>query len=547
MIFGRKKTNWDREVDLLIAGSGGAGLTAALTAAGAGLSVELVEKSSQIGGTTAVSGGVIWVPNNHQMADLGIEDSRTDALNYLTRIADGRSSNTLLSTYVDAAPAMTKAIEALSSIKFSALAKYPDYHPEFEGGRRGGRSMETGLFDTNTLGEWAPRLRRSAIFGATPMSVAEALEWGVFSNPLNLPYRDLAKRFSEGLVCYGASLVGGLLRGCLDRGVVPRVSAAVDELIIENRAVTGALINGERVGARQGVLLACGGFEWNTDLCQQYLGGILTHPNSPPVNHGDGLHMAMSAGADLANMNEAWWCPSVVVPGEEYDGIQLNRGEFAIRSLPHSIIVNQAGRRFVNEAHNYNDMMKPFFNFDPVSYTRPNLPAYLVVDQQYADKYLLVTSVPGMPIPTFMQSAQTLRALADKIGVDAEGLLQTVSRFNTFADQGVDEDFQRGWSFYDHCYGDPNNQPNPNLGRIEKGPFHAIQIHPGALGTKGGARVDEHARVLNTKGRPIQGLYAAGNAAAAVTGAGYPGAGATIGAAMTWGWLAGSHAARRGN
>jgi len=376
------------------------------------------------------------------------------------------------------------------------------------------------------------------------MSVAEAVEWGVFSNPLNLPYRDLAARFSAGLVCYGASLIGGLLKGCLDAGIKPQVSVAMDGLIAEDGTVVGAVVDGARVRARRGVLLACGGFEWNSDLCKRFLGGVLTHPNSPPINHGDGLKMAMSVGADLANMSEAWWCPSVVVPGAEYDGVHLNRGEFAIRSLPHSIIVNRAGQRFVNEAHNYNDMMKPFFNFDPVDYDRPNLPAWLVIDQQFAEKYLLITSVPGMPAPTFIEKADTLAELAEKVGIDPIGLAATVTRFNGFAADGVDTDFRRGESVYDHCYGDPNNTPNPNLGALSKGPFYAVPVHPGALGTKGGARVDVNARVLDLDGRPIPGLYAAGNAAAGITGAGYPGAGCTIGAAMTWGWLAARHASQ---
>jgi hypothetical protein len=244
-------------------------------------------------------------------------------------------------------------------------------------------------------------------------------------------------------------------------------------------------------------------------------------------------------------MTEAWWCPSVLVPGEEYDGRQLNRGDFATRSLPHSIIVNRRGQRFVNEAQNYNDLMKPFFTFDPFTYERPNLPAYLILDQSYIEKYVLLTFIPGMPIPDWIPRAPTLAELADKIGVDGAGLGETVARFNRLAADGVDPDFRRGESVYDHFYGDPANRPNPNLGPIVKPPFYALQVHPGAIGTKGGPRVNARAQVLHVSGAPIPGLYAAGNVMAGITGAGYPGAGSTIGTAMTFGYLAGLDAVRQ--
>jgi succinate dehydrogenase/fumarate reductase flavoprotein subunit len=466
----------------------------------------------------------------------------------MRRLADGRSDEHLIERYLDEAPAMAKFVEECTPVTFTSLVRYPDYHPEFEGAKPGGRSLEAGLFDTNKLGAWKDKLRRSPVFGMTAMSVSEATEWGVFARPLKLPFKLLGKRFTEGLVCYGGALVGGLLKGLLDKGIEPVVSTAARELMIEEGRVVG--LKAEQAGkeiliaARKGVILASGGFEWSRQLTAQFLGGQLTHPNSPPGNEGDGLKMAMAAGADLANMSEAWWCPSVVIPGEEYDGRQLNRGDFAIRSLPHSIIVNRKGQRFVNEAHNYNDMMKPFFSFDPVSYERPNLPAWLILDHSFVESYALVTSMPGMPVPEWITRADTLAELAGKIGVDAEGLAATVARFNQFAVDGVDRDFQRGSSLYDHFYGDPDHRPNPNLGPIAKAPFYALQVHPGAIGTKGGARVDGHAQVLHVSGQTIPGLYAAGNVMAGISGPGYPGAGMTIGAAMTFGYLAGRHAAK---
>jgi 3-oxosteroid 1-dehydrogenase len=548
MDFFKKKRRWDLEVDVVVIGSGAAGLTAAIAAHEAKAKVAILEKASTIGGATAVSGGVVWVPNNHHMSEVGIADSRDEALAYTKRLTDGRSSDALVDAFIDTAPVMLKFVEETTSLRFTALAKYPDYHPEFPGGKPGGRSLDAGLFDSNELGDWKKKLRRSPIFGMTAMSVTEATEWGVFSKPLSLPFKLLGERYSKGLVCYGGALTGKLLKAVLDRGISPILECPARELVVEEGRVVGvkAARGGEDffVRAKKGVVLASGGFEWNSELAKQFLGGPLTHPNSPPANVGDGLRMAMSLGADLGNMSEAWWCPSLAIPGEEYDKRPLHRGDFATRSLPHSMIVNRRGARFVDEACNYNDLMKAFFAFDPIGYERSNLPAWIVVDQQYLDRYALLTYVPGMPVPEWLVAAPTLDELAQKIGVDARGLAATVARFNRFAVEGADPDFRRGESLYDHFYGDPDHRPNPNLGTIEQAPFYAIEVHAGAIGTKGGARTDGDARVLTTAGAPIAGLYAAGNVAAGVTGAGYPGAGATIGAAMTFGWLAGRHAAR---
>jgi 3-oxosteroid 1-dehydrogenase len=550
MEFFKKKRRWDLEVDVVVLGSGGAGMTAALAAHEGGAKVALLEKSALVGGTTAVSGGVVWVPNNHHLAETDVRDSRSEALAYVKRLADGRSDDTLIERFLQTAPEMVQWIEAQTQLKFTALARYPDYHPEFEGGKRGGRSLDPGLFDANELGVWKKKLRRSPVFGMTAMSVAEATDWGVFSKPLKLPFKLLGERYGKGYVCYGGALAGRLLKALLDRKIEPMLEHAARELVTEEGRVVGirAEAGGKEifVRAKRGVVLASGGFEWSSALVAQFLGGPLTHPNSPPTNDGDGLRMAMALGADLANMNEAWWCPSLVIPGEEYDGKQLNRGDFATRSLPHTIIVNRYGRRFVNEAQNYNDMMKSFFAFEPNAYERPNLPAWLVFDGSYLEKYALLTSMPGQPVPEWLDRADTLDELAAKIGVDARGLAQTVDRFNGFAVEGADKEFRRGESLYDHFYGDPDHEPNPNLGTIAKKPFYALRVHPGAIGTKGGPRVNGDAQVLRVDGEVIPGLYAAGNAMAGVTGPGYPGAGATIAAAMTFGYLAGRHASTAG-
>ena len=549
MLWGKKKQPWAIEADVVIVGTGAAGLTAALVAHDAGAKVVILEKALKVGGTTAVSGGVVWVPNNHHMAEVGVADSREEALTYVTRLADGRSDQALIGTFIDTAPAMLRFVEQAAGFQFSAIKRYPDYHPEFEGGKAGGRSLDPGLFDSNELGAWKSKLRRSPVFGMTAMSVTEATDWGVFAKPLSLPFKLLGERYAKGLVCYGGALVGRLLKALLQRKIEPMLGVAARELIVEEGRVVG--IRTEQgtqevmIRAKRGVVLASGGFEWSKELNAQFLGGQLTHPNSPPGNDGDGLKMAMSVGADLANMSEAWWCPSVVIPGEEYDGRPLYRGDFATRSLPHSIIVNRHGQRFVNEAQNYNDLMKPFFSFDPVRYERSNLPAWLILDQSHLDKYAVQTHMPGREAPEWLMKANTLGELAKMIDVDAEGLEATVKRFNGFALEGKDRDFARGESLYDHFYGDPEQKPNPNLGVLGKAPYCALQIFPGAIGTKGGAKVNAQAQVLRVDGEAISGLYAAGNVMAGVTGSGYPGAGSTIGAAMTFGYLAGRDASKR--
>ncbi len=546
MLF-RKKRQWDVECDVLVVGSGAAGLTAALAAHEAGAQVALIEKSDKIGGASAVSGGVLWVPNNHHMGELGISDSREEAVCYATRLADGRGDNELIETFVDKSPEMLRFVEGETGLNFTSLARYPDYHPEFEGGKVGGRSLDPGLFDSNDLGEWKSKLRRSPIFGMTALTVTEATEWGVFAKPLNLPFKLLGERLSKGFVCYGGALVGQLLKALLQRAIAPLMSFRARELIIEDGRVIG--VRGEQGGAersiraRKAVILTSGGFEWDRSLNSQFLSGQLTHPNSPPCNEGDGLRMAMVVGAALGNMTEAWWCPSLMIPGEEYDGKQLNRADFATRSLPHSIIVNRNGNRFVNEAQNYNDVMKPFFAFDSASYERPNLPAWLIVDANHILKYGLLTVMPGKAVPSFVARGETVGELASVIGVNAVRLEATVRNFNRFAVEGVDPEFHRGESLYDRFYGDPDQKPNANLGAIEKAPFYAVEVHAGSIGTKGGVRVNKNGEAIRADGAVIRGLYAAGNVMAGPFGAGYPGAGSTIGIAMTFGFLAGRKAA----
>ncbi len=536
-------------VDVVVVGSGAAGLTAALAARAAKASVLLLEKASTLGGATAVSGGVIWVPCNHHMAAAGIADSRAEAIEYIRRLSDGKSEEALIEAFVDAAPTAVRFVEATSPLRFQALPDYADYYAESPGGKAGGRSLDPGLFDTRELGAWQAALRRSPVFSAVAMTVTEFFAWRAWVTPLTIPFPLVLGRAVEGWVGYGGALAGGLLKAALDAGVELRLDAPVRDLLFTDGGVAGVRVgvaSGElEVLARRGVILASGGFEWSRELRSQFLGGVVSHPLSPPANQGDGLRLLMSAGAALGNMSEAWWCPALAVPGEEYDGAPFFRGEFTMRALPHSLMVNRQGERFVNEALDYNDLMKACFRFDPARYERPNLPAWLLFDGNYTSKYPVLSALPGMPLPEWIPSAPSLPALAEHLGIDADGLAATVARFNADAAAGVDTAFRRGEALYDRVYGDAAHAPNPTFGPLAKPPYYALELFPGTLGTKGGALVDRSARVLRPSGEPIPGLYAAGNAMAGFSGAGYPGAGATLAAALTFGYLAGGHAAGR--
>lgn len=545
-----KHYDWDITTDVVIVGTGCAGLTAALAAHDQGAQVLLLEKTELIGGTTAVSAGALWIPGNHYMQTAGLADSRAEAIHYITQLADGLGAPELIALFVDTGPEMLRFVENQTTLQMAIIPNFPDYHPEMEGGKFKGRSLDAGVFDTRLLGAWAQKLRRSPVFAMLPLSINELREYGLSANPFNTPMALLQQRLEQGIVSFGAALVGHLFKGLLGRGIEPLLSTPVRKLIIADDQVIGVEAEqGDktlRIQSRRGVILASGGFEWNAQLNAQFLGGHLTHPQSPPANEGDGLKMAMAVGADLANMHEAWWCPVHVLPGEAYDGRPLHRGDFTtMRGLPHTMIVNRQGERFVNESLTYNEMTKALLQLDPNTSARPNLPAWMILDQQYLSHYTLHTYFPGLPIPDWLIQADTLAGLAQKLGIDEQQFLTSVQRFNEAARNGLDPAYGRGQSAHDRDYGDPNHQPNPCLGTIEQPPFCALPLHVGSLGTKGGVRVNQQSQVIHSLGQPIPGLYAAGNVMAGITGAGYPGGGATIGVAMTFGYIAGKQATQK--
>jgi succinate dehydrogenase/fumarate reductase flavoprotein subunit len=361
-----------------------------------------------------------------------------------------------------------------------------------------------------------------------------------------------ARRKAEDLRGCGAALVGPLLKACLERGVEPVTGSRAQDLIIEGGRMAGVVIGqpgGTRVvRAAGGVVLATGGFEWDPELVRGFLRGPMTSPASIPANVGDGLLIAMRAGAALDNMPQAWWVPVIEIPGDAAFGRQhatlLNRE----RTLPRSIIVNRLGRRFTNEAANYNAFGGAFHQLDVTRFDYVNLPSWLVFDAGYLARYGFRDVRPAGPAPAWMTRADSLGELAAAIGVPADGLTATVTRWNANVESGDDPDFHRGRSAYDLWSGDAaaRGRAGSTLGPIDKPPYYAVEVRSGTLGTSGGPRTDLHGRVLDTRGQVIQGLFAAGNVAAAPTGMAYGGAGGTLGPIITFAYRAGTAASQPG-
>lgn len=526
------------EHDVVVLGSGAAGLTAALAAHDAGARVGLYEKSDTIGGTTALSGGVLWVPINKYAAAAGINDTRDQALAYLLSLSHGLIDPEMAEVLVDTGPELLDWLEAKTPLRLHLVAGFPDYHPERPGGKpRGGRSIEPDLFSLAVLGEWADRLGGKDV----PLTISETpLGGGTgFLTP-----DELAARARDRLQGTGRALVAALLKACLDRGIVPVTGARAIELVRENGRVSGVRFEGFDVTARRGVVLATGGFEWNPELVRGFLRGPMRHPPSHPANTGDGLRMAMRLGASLGNMREAWWVPVALLPQQFEHDVQPVALILRERTLPRSLMVNRKGVRFTNEAANYNALGAAFHEFDPTEFEYRNQPCWLIVDQEFVTRYGGLGSPPG-EFPSWVIKADTLGELANKLGLTRDALEETVRRFNANAREGIDPDFHRGESAYDGWSGDQSLYPGPaaTLGPIETAPYYAVEIHSSSLGTKGGPRTDTNAAVLDVDGAIIKGLYAAGNAMSAPTGMVYGGAGGTLGPAMVFGYIAGRHAA----
>jgi 3-oxosteroid 1-dehydrogenase len=552
---------WDQTVDVLVVGSGAGAMTAALAAATRHADTLVIEKGDLWGGTSATSGGGIWVPNSHLAQAAGAQDSPEEAFTYVRSLAAPNVPDSLIRAYISTAPEMLAWLETASPVRYLSIP-YTDYHAELPGGKMGFRAHLPAPLDGRGLGDDILTIRpvhpSANLFGRINWNLAEMQPllmrtpgWtGVLANILWRYYSDIPQRLrsrTDRYLTSGNALVGGLKMALNQHNVPVKLNTRLVELVTENGRVVGAVVDEagrtKRIQARRGIILGAGGFERNKTLRKQHLG--LDEPRnsgSQPNNTGDALQAAMALGAATRNLDHAWWAPVISVPGEE-----RARPSFVERALPGCIIVNQAGKRYMNEAASYH-----IVGHEMVQKNLPGAgtdPSYVVFDSKFRDKYPMGPVLPSIPdwlLPDgarqILAKSKTIEGLAGQINVRGSVLRRTIEAFSENAARGEDPDFHRGAAPYDNFYGDPRVTPNPNLAPIDKPPFYALPIYGGDIGTSGGLVTDENARVLDGDDKPIAGLYAIGNTAASAMGGSYPGAGVTIGPAMAFGYAAARHA-----
>ncbi len=555
------KAPWDHTYDVVVVGSG-TGLMGAITAARRGLRVLVVEKGAALGGSTAMSGGGLWMPGNRVIEKKGILDSRERAETYLDKLVGDTAPRARRIAFLDHAPTVVDEIEAATPLKLAHMPEYADYFSEVTGGSAIGRSVEPQPFDLNSLGQDAELLRRGSMEAPVPMPItSQDFRW------MNLMRKKPAKAFTrigtrvaqgvggkvfakKNYIAGGGALAAGLIAGARRAGVDMWTNSPLTEIVVEKKAVTGVVVerNGQpvRIAAEAGVILAAGGFDHNMEMRRKYQSKDLVEDWSfaAPDNTGEVIRLAEDAGAALTLMDQAWWFPAMppLTPGGA-PTVML-----AERSLPGSMIVDATGHRFFNESCDYMTAGQIMLGQDDGE--PAHLPMWLIFDQRYRNSYVFAAGVmPGMEIPQefydagVAHKANTLVELSNLIGIPE--LVAGADRFNILASQGHDDDFDRGLSHYDRYYGDPTHTPNPNLRPIDKPPFYAVKVVPGDLGTCGGISADEFGRALRKNGSPIEGLYAVGNVAGNAFGKFYPGPGATIGQGVTFAYIAANHAAER--
>ncbi len=559
--------------DVVVVGSGAGGLLAAARAHDLGLKVIVIEKSDRYGGTSAISGGAIWIPNNGESP---IADSPAQALAYLQSVTQGQVPDAKLARYVEVSPQVPAYLKTLGVHYYThPTLSYPDYYPSAPGALASGRTMFVSPMDGRVLGEDFFRLREThpeyLLLEKIAIDVTEGVQllakakgWqGTLLRLLSRYWTNLGWRrrtYRDCRLANGTALIGGLRKALLDRGIPLRLKTRLTRLTVSHGRVSGVIAEYEgrelQISASKGVVLASGGFEQSQSLRDSYLEQptMASWSGTPRNNNaGEALLAALDIGADTAFMNEAWWAPTVPMPSVGTPNTVRNIPLFFERGYPHSLAVNRLGKRFTNEANSYHQFGQAMLRDQAA--TGANLPCWFVFDATFREKYPLAALLPSAVVPdsklppgwfdNLLYRADSLAGLADKIGVPTQALEQTVEQFNGYARLGVDAAFGRGGNFHNLYYGDPQHQPNRTLGELHKPPFYAVRLDLGDIGTKGGPKTDENARVVGKDGQPMAGLYAVGNVAGSVMGATYPGAGATLGAAMTFAYVAAEDIARR--
>ena len=558
---------WDYEFDVVVVGSGNGALTAALCSHDGGAKTLVIEKSSQFGGTSATSGGGVWIPNNRYAKAENVDDSDQDARNYINSVSpEGMIKDELIETYISEGPRMIDYLHENSQVKYRNLAHYPDYFPDNTGGKEGNRSMEPEPIFGTELGDDLGKLREQhpqTAFTMGPINMNfTQVEGQLLLGALPGWKTQFAKLFTKYILDFAMRLKWGwkdrrltmgnagiarLILSLKDRKVDLWTLTAMTDLVDENGKVIGikATKDGSSINikANKGVILAAGGFERDQDLRDKYLPKPSNAEWSAANIHntGDALKAALKLGADTHQMDTGWWSTTMKVPGQEKGWLSM-----VDKSMPGNYTVNKNGERFSNESQNYvsfvNDMFAKFDEGNPCA------PCYMIFDSNFRKNRpcgpLLQGSMqPDSAVPkewwtpSFLSKGETLEELAEIAGIDAEGLRATQAKVNGYAVTGKDLELQRGDSVYDRYYGDPSVTPNPCLAPLKEGPFYCMVLYPGEMGTAGGLVIDTHARVLKQDGQPITGLYACGNVTTALLPT-YPGPGSTLGPAMTFGYLA---------
>jgi 3-oxosteroid 1-dehydrogenase len=555
--------------DVVVVGSGAAGATAALRARELGLSVLIIEKAHKYGGTSATSGGVLWIPN-HGLTKGG--DSREQALEYLNHLVSGNIQRDRLEAFVDQGPEMVRFLQSLGVAVMAAT--WPDYFPDTPGARAD-RSIICPTFDGRELGEKFTLMReqytRFKLLNRYAMDLAEffalsarvkgwrrvlmKILWRYWTDfgTRRISRRD--RRFTS-----GAALMGQIYKRIFERGVEVRLETSLSELLLADGKVSGVRVNSYGrsydIAARHGVVISAGGFEWNQELRDRFFAvpGLTRHSSSPEdANRGEALLAGMKIGAATEHTEAGWWIPTMHMPMPTTSNFEeIHQAAFDV-GRPHSVCVNRQGVRFVDEACGYDDFGKAMVVDQ--QRTGSNCPCWLIFDAHFRAKFTAGGFMPTAVLPDrripidfwdhYIFKAATVEELAAKIEVPVGALRATVQKMNEYARAGKDPEFGRGGNDYDRFFGDPTSEPNPSLGTIEAAPFYAVPMHLGDLGTKGGLKADARARVLDGGGRPIPNLYAAGNASGSPFGNCYPGAGGTIGPAMTFGYVAANDIAVR--
>ena len=547
---------FDEVFDFVVAGRGGGSMCAGLVLRSSGKSVLILEKTDLIGGSTARSGGVMWIPNNPFMKRDGVEDSYEQAAAYLDSVigtpndAPG-ATRERRQIYLVEAPRMVEFLMG-QGIALNRVSSWPDYYDERPGGSVPGRTVVAELFDANELGPWKDKLRPNVF--QMPARLEEALQlanlrqsWGAKFQLLKIVLRGVgAKLTGKNWVTAGAALQGRMLQAALKAGIELRTEAPVKELIVEGGAVTGVVTIKDgrpwRVGAKLGVLVNAGGFSHNQAMRDRYQPGTsVKWSNAAPGDTGEMIEEMMRHGAAIGQMEEMVGYQTTLLPGTENNDVKPSAQR--LTASPHAILVDQTGLRYLNEGGSYMAFCKAMLARDK------GVPSWAIFDAQLVRKYMVAGAMPGAKKLKAWQEAghlktgDTIAALAAELGMDPAVLTGTVERFNGFVAQNRDEDFHRGERAYDRWLGDPLHKPSPTLGAIEKPPFYAMPMLPGDVGTYGGVVTDAQARVLREDGSVIPGLYATGISTASVMGRSYPGAGSSIGPAFVWGYVAAKHAA----